>query len=422
MNRDGNHSMNTVMRAVRRVGIVLVAGLLSWWIVATGLSEHYVREESVEATAGALRWRGDHPLALYRQARSRVEREPDAAEQQLRAAAWANPADALIYLTLAELWELDERQRESIALVKIADELGPLRSPALIRSAEFWLRQGQLDRALARWSQLLRTRPGTAGQIFPVLLKLAEQPVSQPLLAPLLKEPPEWWERFFVYAARNAPRVETVTFLYQGRQRRGALPGEAEQRAYLDRLWRDRRWLEAYLAWLSGLDEAQIRVLGNVYNGGFELPPSGLGFDWRLPSVRGARAEVAPTYGMSGDRALRVRFDGQRVRFRHVLQYLYLDPGRYRLQGKARPDHLRTERGLRWVVRCAPEGPPLAESERFLGSDQWRTFAVEFKVPETDCPAQILRLELEGRAALDFGIDGEIWFDDLAVVRLALVE
>jgi hypothetical protein len=137
-----------------------------------------------------------------------------------------------------------------------------------------------------------------------------------------------------------------------------------------------------------------------------------------MSSVRGAWVETARTYGMSGDRALRVRFDGQRVRFQHVFQYLYLEPGRYRLQGKARPDNVRTERGLLWVVRCAPGGPPLVESERFLGWDQWRTFAAEFAVPETDCPAQILRLELDGRAALDFTVEGEIWFDDLSIVRL----
>jgi tetratricopeptide (TPR) repeat protein len=422
MNRDSNRSLNTVMRAVKRGGMVLVAGWLGWRVLVTGLAGHYARDDSAEATAAALRWRDDHPQALYRQARSQLERDPDAAERQLRAAAWANPADALIYLTLAERWEQGERRQESILLVEIADVLGPLRSPALIRSATFWLRQERLDRALARWSQLLRTRPETAGQLFPVLLKLAEQPASQPALGPLLAEPPEWWDRFFAYAARNALRAETVSFLYQGRQRRGALPGEAEQRAYLDRLWRDARWLEAYLVWLSGLDESRIRVLGNVYNGGFELPPSGVGFDWRTPAVRGAWVETAPTYGMSGDQALRVRFDGQRVRFQHVVQYLYLEPGRYRLQGKARPDNLRTERGLRWVVRCAPEGPPLVESERFLGSDQWRTFAVEFAVPRTGCAAQILRLELEGRAALDFTVEGEIWFDDLAVVRLVLLE
>ncbi|TVR61246.1 MAG: hypothetical protein EA420_12435 [Candidatus Competibacteraceae bacterium] len=410
------------MRAVERGGIVLIAGLLGWRIAVTGLAEHAVREDGPEATAEALHWRADHPLALYRQARDRAEREPDAAEQQLQAATWANPTDALIYLTLAEVWERGERQREASALVEIADALGPLRSPALARSAEFWLRQEQLDRALARWSQLLRTRPGTANQIFPVLLNLAEQPAGQPLLAPFLAEPPEWWERFFIYAARNAPRAETVTFLYQNRQRQGALPTEAERRAYLDRLWRDERWLEAYLAWLGGLDEARIRALGNVYNGGFELPSSGVGFDWRMSSVRGAWVETARTYGMSGDRALRVRFDGQRVRFRHVFQYLYLEPGRYRLQGKVRLDNVRTERGLLWVVRCAPGGPPLVESERFLGWDQWRTFAAEFAVPETDCPAQILRLELDGRAALDFTVEGEIWFDDLAIVRLGMPE
>jgi len=121
------------------------------------------------------------------------------------------------------------------------------------------------------------------------------------------------------------------------------------------------------------------------------------------------------------ERALHVVFDGQRVRFQHVLQYLMLDPGRYQLQGRVRPDNLRTARGLRWRLYCLSFGKPdesslLAESTRFVGSDEWRLFTVDFTVPAKGCPAQRLRLELEGRAGLDFDVQGGIWFDDLSII------
>jgi hypothetical protein len=76
----------------------------------------------------------------------------------------------------------------------------------------------------------------------------------------------------------------------------------------------------------------------------------------------------------------------------------------------------RNPRSVRsWSTRTQPV---LVASELFLGSDDWRLFGVEFTVPESDCMAQMLRLELEGRAALDFEVEGDIWFDDLSVVRL----
>jgi hypothetical protein len=158
--------------------------------------------------------------------------------------------------------------------------------------------------------------------------------------------------------------------------------------------------------------------LGNVYNGGFEAPVTNLGFDWRISSPRGAVAETVETYGARGDKALHVSFNGERVRFQHVSQYLFLDAGRYRLQGRGRPDGLKAERGLRWRVRCVGANPFLAESEPFLGSDEWRNFTVDFTIPARECPAQLLRLELDGRVELDFEARGDAWFDDLTIARL----
>jgi hypothetical protein len=408
--------MNRVARWGRGLLILLLGSLLGWRILVTGLADYYAQQENPEAATGALRWQAKHPEALYQQAESLLENEPAAAEPLLRAAAWANPTDARVYVTLAELWAVDEgRQSAAIKLAEIADVLGPVSSLVLAYSADFWQSQSRLDRMLARWSLLLRTQPTVASALYPELLKFAQDPQQRELLRPLLEEPPGWWDAFFAHAAREAEQTDTVVFLYQQRQRGDQLPSELEQRAYLDRLWRDARWPEAYQAWQKGLNERQIRVLGLVYNGGFELPLTGVGFDWRIASPRGVRVETTPTYGARGDRALQVSFDGQRVRFSHVQQYLLLEPGRYRLQGRVRPDSLRTERGLRWIVRCVAEGPLLAESERFLGSDQWRSFTVDFTVPDSACPAQVLRLQLEGRAELDFEVQGDLWFDDLTV-------
>ena len=399
------------------MGLLLVAGILAWWALVTNLADYYASQQTPEAAVGALRWRGDQPAALYQRGVALVASEPAKAEHLLRAAAWANPTDALVYLTLADLWAKAERQAAAVRLVEIADALGPLRSPALARSAQFWLEQERPDRALARWRMLLRTRPETAAQLFPLLVRLAENPAARPLLQPLLADPPEWWDRFFVHATTKATQSETVVFLYQKRNRHGALPVLEEQRAYLDRLWKENRWLEAYLAWLNGLDERQTKVLGHVYNGGFEAPVTHLGFDWRMSSPRGATVETIETYGTRGGRALHVSFNGERVRFQHVFQYLFLEAGRYRLQGRGRPDSLETERGLRWRVRCSGANTILAESEPFVGADEWRNFAVEFTIPDQGCPTQLLRLELDGRVELDFEAQGGVWFDDLAIIH-----
>ena len=410
--------IDSALRVAKGTGLLLLVGLLSWRIIVSGMAEYYSQQDDRAEAVEALFWQSQQPQGLYQQALTQIESDPPAAERLLQAAAWADPSDALVYLALADLWVKAGRVPAAQGLVAVADALGPMRPPVLSRSADFWLRQGQWDRVLARWSNLLLNRPENAKQLFPVLLRVAENPASRPLLQPFLEQPPAWWLQFFSYTAQKAQSSETVLALYQARRRRGDPLDKVEQQAYLDRLLRDKRWLDAYLAWLNGLDDRQLTVLGNIYNGSFELPLTSVGFDWRVLPLRGVVVETAQTYGTRGDKALHINFNGQRAQFRHVLQYLFLEPGQYRLRGWVRVDQLRTERGLRWTMRCAPDQPVLVASELFLGSDDWRLFGVEFTVPESDCMAQMLRLELEGRAALDFEVEGDIWFDDLSIARL----
>lgn len=406
-------------KVIGAVGLTVLGAMLAWRVLVTGLAEYYAGRDTPEADAGALSWRSDQSVALYRQGLALAERDPAAAKRLFQAAAWANPTDALVYLALAELQAGAGQPSVATALMETADALGPMRTPVLARSAAFWLAQSRPDLTLARWDMLLRNRPATADQLYPLLLRWVESVETRPLLRPLLADPPQWWDKFFAYVAAKAARLESVVFLYRNRERAGRLPEAAEQKVYLGRLWREGHWLESYLTWLSGLDERQQQGLGNIYNGDFELPVTGLGFDWRISTPRGALVEITETYGTHGGKALHVTFNGQRVRFRHVRQPLYLEPGRYRLQGRVRPDGLRAERGLRWMVRCGESGGRLlSEGPSFTGgSGDWQLFTQEFTIPEADCPVQWLRLELEGRAELDFEAQGGIWFDDLAISR-----
>lgn len=397
---------------------MLLAGVLAWRVLVSGMAAHYAAQETPEADAGALRWQRHQPTALYRQGQALSERDPAAANHQLQAAIWANPTDALSYLALADLWRQAGTPSAAVQLATTADLLGPLRSPVLARSAVFWLQQDRLDLALARWNMLLRSRPEYATQLYPALLQLVEAPQTRAYFQPLLADPPEWWDGFFAYATATALHTESVAFLYQNRNRQGVLPVADEQQVYLKRLFKEKRWLEAYLVWLGGLSERQQQALGFLYNGGFDLPITNLGFDWRIASPRGVTVETIETYDTHGGMALHVSFNGERVYFQHVYQYLYLEPGHYQLSGRGRLDSLHTERGLRWKLRCVNvDASVLAQSEPFVGSDDWRNFKVEFTVPNQDCPAQWLRLELEGRAELDYEARGDAWFDDLSISR-----
>ena len=404
--------------ALRLAALGLLLGVLSWRILVVGLSDYYAGQETPEAAAAALRWRANQPTALYLRGQASLASAPAVAGPLLQASLWGDPTNALAYLALADLWAAADRLPAAIALAEIADTLGPMRIPALARSAAFWFDHGRPELALERWSALLHNRPESAAELFPKLLAFADDPATRPLLQPFLDRPPDWWGRFFAHAARQEPRLETVIFLYQARNRGQDLPTADEQGVYLDRLWQEGRWREAYLAWLGGLDEPARRGLGHLYNGSFDLPITGIGLDWRIKPPPGVTVETVQTYGTRGRRALHVAFDSRSAHFRHVLQPLFLDPGRYRLQGRVRPDGLSPGDGLRWMVGCGwPEPRPLAMTEPFIGRDDWQVFGLDFEVPATDCPLQVLRLEHGERVGGGPDGQGGVWFDDLAISR-----
>ena len=151
--------IDSALRVAKGTGLLLLVGLLSWRIIVSGMAEYYSQQDDRAEAVEALFWQSQQPQGLYQQALTQIESDPPAAERLLQAAAWADPSDALVYLALADLWVKAGRVPAAQGLVAVADALGPMRPPALSRSADFWLRQGQWDRVLARWSNLLLNRP-----------------------------------------------------------------------------------------------------------------------------------------------------------------------------------------------------------------------------------------------------------------------
>ena len=133
----------------------------------------------------------------------------------------------------------------------------------------------------------------------------------------------------------------------------------------------------------------------------------------------GHAAQAFQVPGAAGKRALRIAYNGRRQSGVPVRQFLALAPGRYDLTGLGRPEGIKAARGIHWTLRCVDSGKPqavIASSERFLGSSEWRRFAMELLVAD-DCRGQVLQLEPVGDdGALAF-VSGNAWFDDFRVRR-----
>jgi hypothetical protein len=158
-----------------------------------------------------------------------------------------------------------------------------------------------------------------------------------------------------------------------------------------------------------------------VFNGGFELPVTNQGFDWRLPNIKGAvRSTQDETYGVSGERALHLVFEGREFRFNHLYQQLFLNVGTYRFTVRTRTDSLEGRGGLMWSIACAATPAELlGETDRLLGTNEWRWLTMEFAIPDATCDSQVLRLQSTGDRLYDHKLEGHAWFDRVQILKEA---
>lgn len=393
----------------------IAAVFLAWRIVTLGLAEHYVAQGEPER---ALMLRPAHPAALQQMAIQSFESDPNAARIWLERALSANPVHGMSYARLGALWELGGASDKAGLAIDTALELAPAEVDVRLIAAAVALGRDDLVGLLDNWDVAMTRRGALRREFYPLLLALAAYQENLPAFAALVdSHPMPWWPGFVAHAAANAEQLDVAMRLFNLSQSSeyNALSGHPFG-AVLRRLQREGLWLDAHLAWMDSLPGSQLDNMGNLFNGSFEQAITDIGFDWMRSRAGHIVVEPAPTHAVDGEHALYVHFRGPRVQFRHLSQLLLLPPGEYVLRGHARPDGFEAVHGLMWTVACTGSGERrIAQTPHFKGRGPWRSFDTAFAVPADNCPAQIVRLQLDGRVPLDFEASGTVWFDAMSV-------
>lgn len=376
-------------------------------------------ERDPAAAAAALAWHPQYPKALRGLAAQLEGGDPAQAEALLGRAWRGDPTDGRTLMRLASLWRRQGQAERADRACELAERLFPADAQLRLQAAQYWLAAGDPQKTVRNWDLVMQINPAAAPPLFPVLLNLAKEPAGLAILAPIVSGLPSWWQPFFAYAAQNAAQVDTLRALYALRKAAGQPLEPAETNAYLARLTREGLWAEAYMAWVNALRPEQQQVLGYLYDGGFELTSSFQGagaFDWSATAAQSVQVSTHYTQAVTGKKALHVVFKGRSAPSSIVEQTVFLLPGHYQFSGRIRPDALQVGAGLEWVLECvAGTGGRLAASERFLGSDLWRAFVVDFTVAADSCAGVRLSLQPMGYLQDSGEVKGEIWFDDLAI-------
>ncbi len=330
-----------------------------------------------------------------------------------------DPLNARALRILAQVAEHGSDVGQTEALMQGAAQRSPQESLAI-----FWvMRQKYRDRDYAeaiRYADiLLRTRPQLSGHVFPMLGRIAEIPVAKGQLKNVLAKAPPWRAQFFDTLSRNVTDARTPLELLLSLRDTATPPTDAERQAYLQALIEHKLYELAYYSWLQFLPPDQLANAGRLFNGSFEVPPSGLPFDWVFKKAPGVNVKFSPRPDREREQALLIEFGPGRVDFGSGLSELVLlPPGNYRLEGKYKAD-LVSQRGLQWSVRCADATELIGVSTTMNGSSPtWQDIDLTFAVPDGDCPAQYVTLALDARSASEQFVSGAAWYDELNIVRV----
>ena len=410
-----------------RIALTLIGLVLAWRIGAVGVVQLYSerllpeagQQDAADAARQVLNWQAEQPEALYVLALDQMERTPENARALAARAYGLNPTRAWPLVLLAALEESAGDEVRAEQLATLAAALTPVNPDVLEPVAEYWESRGRLDEALRYWSRAVEAGSPRTSAVFRRFRELLMTPEGLDAFRSLAQRPPAWWEGFFVETADRATDLALVQALYDLRRAPGAAPVSAQEHlSFVSRLLREGDFGAAYRAWVDSLLPVQREQLGLLYNGGFELPTTGVGFDWHLVKHEHATIDRAPQEGARGQ-SLRIVFRFSRSRFENLYQPLHLAPGAYRVSGRYRSDKLYSDSGLRWLLNCrSPEPLVLGESRRILGNEDWDSFSFEAEVP-AGCPYQELRLASADARRMDGATDGTLWFDDLYIESIA---
>lgn len=391
--------------------ISLLLVFAGWRAFGIGMADWWARQNP----EAAMQWRSDHAEAALKAAEVANYADPksEAVARWSRAAISAYPLDGRGYRLLAEA------AGTSPSLGKALHEIAAERSPRDYLS-QAWvineaLRTGDYPRAVTMLDRMMRVRPEIAHHLNPTLAGLAGTPEAQPALAEALSRDPLWREmRFTSMIGAASSGLALGPLMQELRSKPGGVHAN-EQAAWINRLIADRQYGVAYLAWIESLSPAQQQRIGNIYDGSFELAPSGAAFEWQFHNVTGAQVERTKIEGGDGEASLRIVFDERSREFAHVAQALLLAPGRYHVSGRDRMMGIDEGAALAWTIACAENGKPLGQSPGLSGSHEWQAFGFDFEVPAQGCEAQ--RIALRRPASASASVSGVAMFDDLAVER-----
>ena len=363
-------------------------------------------ERAVKLSPGNADYR--HRLGRYF---AFVAGDPQSAIESLRSAVALNPYDARYWFDLAAAYQVTGDIAERRSALERALQAEPTAPDVAWESANFFLLDGELDRALREFQVVIandnslayaalrtcwRVRPDADALLRDVVPARTDSVIAFLHLLMSLQETDatiKAWDRLTQLHQKfqNRYLYEYVRYLI-GERRSDAAMSAWEQSA-------DILGLSAYLPTDDNL----------VVNGNFGLDILNGGFDWTYVDRIGVRPLLDPSAFHQGHRSLFLTFEGPGINDAGISQLIPVHGATtYEFSAFYKSAEFEGVGGPQIVLRDAYTGTPLYASDSLNDSDFWKEVHSKVTVPST---TSLLRLAIE-RFPAGSPIRGKLWLDD----------
>ena len=343
----------------------------------------------------------------------------DEAISVYQTAVYLNPHEAQYWLDLAGAYQIAGRTGEQAESVEQAMKADPTTPHVAWAAANFFLVQGDREKALRYFRVVLENDPEAVDSALRLCWRATGDATE--MLDQALPPRPDLYLSFLRLLVTNqevaaAEKVwNRLVGLQQAFSPQLALP-------YFRLLIAKQEVVAAKTAWqqLSGIDASLRRYLPSsenlVINGGFEESLLNGGFDWWYRSYAHAALAIDTSEFHSGTRSLAVTFDGYSVPEVQLAQFIPVRPSTpYEFSAESRTLDIDTASGPRFALVDAYTNSSFALTGDTLGTTPWRRQEARFRTgPNTNL--LLLKIIREPAAPL---IRGKLWIDDVKLVETA---
>ena len=347
---------------------------------------------------------------------TQVENSPGTGAAFLRRAVELNPHSRRYWFDLASAYQLQDNlgaQRDALEHALAADPKTP---DTAWEAANFYLVQGETDKALSKFRVVLENNPGMASTALPLCWRV--KPDVNAILQNVVPADPQVYFAFLdlLMAKKDtagAARVwEQLAQLHEPFAIRHIFDyfrylivlGDVEQARNL--------WQEA--ATLCGLSAYLPTSQNLMVNGDFSLDVLNGGFDWMYTTLPGVSLALDPSQPHLGHRSLSMSFDGRGFDDAGFRQLVPVEPNAaYEFSAYFKAENIQGAGGPRFTVQDAYHQDVFFQSDDLKDADFWKPVSGTFITgPDTNLLVVHVKREPVGSP-----IKGKLWIDSLRLAR-----